>query len=47
MVNGKPLFTGKSENDQIIKIFKIMGTPNDKVYPDIKSLPDWNVRLSY
>jgi hypothetical protein len=43
MVNGKPLFTGVSENDQLKKIFKIRGTPNEKNYPDLKSLSEWNV----
>jgi len=42
MVNGKPLFTGVSESDQLKKIFRIRGTPNEKVYPEIKNLPDWN-----
>jgi hypothetical protein len=44
MINGKPLFTGVSEADQLKKIFKIRGTPNDKTYPDLKNLPDWNVK---
>jgi hypothetical protein len=43
MINGKPLFTGVSESDQLKKIFKIRGTPNEKNYPEIKNLPDWNV----
>ena len=43
MVNGKPLFAGVSESDQIKKIFKIRGTPNEKEYPDLKSFQDWNV----
>jgi hypothetical protein len=43
MVNGKPLFTGVSENDQLKKIFKIRGTPTEKTYPDLKSLSEWNV----
>lgn len=42
MVSGKPLFTGVNENDQLKKIFKIMGTPNVKTYPDIVNLPEWN-----
>lgn len=29
----KPLFPGKSEIDQINKIFKELGTPNDKIWP--------------
>jgi hypothetical protein len=43
MVSGKPLFTGTSEADQLKRIFKIRGTPNDKIYPDIVKLTDWNV----
>lgn len=43
MVNGKPLFAGVSESDQIKKIFKIRGTPNEKDYPDLLSFQDWNV----
>jgi len=43
MVNGKPLFPGVSESDQIKKIFKIRGTPNEKDYPDLATFSDWNV----
>jgi len=46
MVNGKPLFTGVSENDQLKKIFRIRGTPNEKTYPDIKTLSEWNVKTT-
>ena len=42
MVSGKPLFTGTSEPDQLKRIFKIRGTPNEKTYPDIVKLTDWN-----
>lgn len=42
MVSGKPLFTGTSEADQLKRIFKIRGTPNEKTYPDIVKLADWN-----
>ena len=42
MFSGKPLFTGLNDNDQIKKIFRIMGTPNEKVYPNIKKLSEWN-----
>jgi serine/threonine protein kinase len=41
MVNGKPLFMGTSEPDQLKKIFKIRGTPNESTYPGIKNLPEW------
>ena len=43
MVNGKPLFTGVSESDQLKKIFRIRGTPNEKSYPEIKTLSEYNV----
>ena len=42
MVNGKPLFAGVSETDQLKKIFKIRGTPDEKSYPDLKNLSEWN-----
>ena len=42
MVSGKALFTGLNDNDQIKKIFRIMGTPNENIYPGIKNLSDWN-----
>ena len=34
-----PLFPGKSEPDQLNRIFKDLGTPNDKIWPDYSSLP--------
>lgn len=41
MSNGKALFQGVNENDQLKKIFKIRGTPNEKTYPEVKELPEW------
>eukprot|EP00812_Abedinium_dasypus_P011500 NODE_5057_length_615_cov_779.405357.p1 GENE.NODE_5057_length_615_cov_779.405357~~NODE_5057_length_615_cov_779.405357.p1 ORF type:complete len:138 (-),score=36.00 NODE_5057_length_615_cov_779.405357:201-572(-) len=41
MVNGRPLFTGNNDADQLKKIFKIMGTPTEKIWPTITELPDW------
>ena len=46
MINGKPLFAGISENDQLKKIFRIMGTPNESIYPSVKNLPEWNVIIN-
>jgi cyclin-dependent kinase len=42
MVSGKALFTGVSDQDQIKKIFRIMGTPTEKSYNNIIKLPDWD-----
>ena len=38
---GNPLFPGDSEIDQIFKIFRILGTPNEKVWPGVSQLPDY------
>ncbi|CAL1701863.1 unnamed protein product [Somion occarium] len=38
---GHPLFPGDSEIDQIFKIFKILGTPNEETWPGVRQLPDY------
>ena len=40
----EPLFPGKSDIDEIDKIFKTLGTPNEKSWPDFVKLPGvrWN-----
>ena len=42
MVSKRPLFPGDSEIDQIYKIFRQLGTPDETVWPGVTSLPDWN-----
>lgn len=41
VMRGNPLFPGDSEIDQIFKIFRILGTPNDETWPGIRALPDY------
>ncbi|KAK6237154.1 hypothetical protein SCA6_012491 [Theobroma cacao] len=49
MVNQRPLFPGDSEIDELFKIFrcctllttKILGTPNEDIWPGVTSLPDF------
>jgi len=42
MINrGHPLFPGDSEIDQIFKIFRVLGTPNEDNWPGIRQLPDY------
>ncbi|GAB5364950.1 hypothetical protein AAMO2058_001014400 [Amorphochlora amoebiformis] len=43
MANGKPLFPGQADNDQLWKIFKILGSPNPKTWPGLTSLPEYKV----
>jgi len=38
---GQPLFPGDSEIDQIFKIFRILGTPNEENWPGVRQLPDY------
>ncbi|KAH9475262.1 Cyclin-dependent kinase catalytic subunit [Psilocybe cubensis] len=40
-MQGSPLFPGDSEIDQIFKIFRILGTPNEDVWPGVSQLPDY------
>ncbi|GAM22121.1 hypothetical protein SAMD00019534_052960 [Acytostelium subglobosum LB1] len=41
MVTGRPLFPGSGTSDQLFRIFKIMGTPNEAIWPTIKELPEY------
>ena len=38
----KPLFPGDSEIDQLFRIFRTLGTPNDAMWPGVTQLPDYN-----
>jgi cyclin-dependent kinase 1 len=42
MVTKRPLFPGDSEIDEIFKIFRLLGTPNEEVWPGVTALQDWN-----
>lgn len=42
MANGRPLFAGTSESDQLGKIFLLLGTPTEMDYPGIIDLPEYN-----
>jgi hypothetical protein len=37
----KPLFPGDSEIDQLFRIFRTLGTPDEKVWPGVTQLPDY------
>jgi len=41
MVNGRPLFPGANDSDQLMKIFKLLGTPNKKAWPALADLPEY------
>lgn len=41
IVSKRALFDGDSEQDQIRKIFRLMGTPNEDVWPGVSTLPNF------
>ena len=43
MVSGKPLFPGKTNEDQLLKIFKVMGTPTLDTWPGVSNYSEWKV----
>jgi cyclin-dependent kinase len=47
MVNGRPLFPGSSEQDQLQKIFKTLGTPTPKTWPGITELPEYKKTTTF
>mmetsp|Transcript_1794 Transcript_1794/g.2546 ORF Transcript_1794/g.2546 Transcript_1794/m.2546 type:complete len:307 (-) Transcript_1794:59-979(-) len=42
MATGHPLFPGSSVKDELFRIFKIRGTPTDKIWPALKELPEYD-----
>ncbi|GMM35126.1 cyclin-dependent serine/threonine-protein kinase [Saccharomycopsis crataegensis] len=41
MFTGRPLFPGSSNDDQLLTIFKIMGTPTERTWPGVSQLPNY------
>jgi len=41
MVNGRPLFPGTSDADQLLKIFEVLGTPSLESWPGMKELSEY------
>lgn len=39
MIILKPLFQGDSETDQILRIFRYLGTPTEEVWKGVSNLP--------
>jgi serine/threonine protein kinase len=41
LVTKQPLFPGDSEIDELYRIFRVCGTPNETIWPGVSKLPDW------
>jgi serine/threonine protein kinase len=37
-----PLFNGANDIDQIFRVFQVMGTPNESIWPGVQELPDFS-----
>ncbi|KAK6138267.1 hypothetical protein DH2020_028014 [Rehmannia glutinosa] len=42
LLNGKPIFPGKDEPEQLNKIFDICGTPSEEIWPGVSKIPWYN-----
>lgn len=42
MVIGRPVFCGESEIEQLLAIFRILGTPTAESWPAVQDLRDWH-----
>ncbi|RHZ85451.1 hypothetical protein Glove_65g83 [Diversispora epigaea] len=41
MASGRPLFPGSSIKDQLLRIFKVLGTPTEDTWPRVSQLPEY------
>ena len=46
ILTGRALFPGQDEFDQLYKIFRKLGTPNEEDWPGVTQLPEWNLKFS-
>jgi len=42
MLNSSPLFPGESDIEQLCCVLRVLGTPDEKIWPGMKELPDYN-----
>ncbi|KAI9336839.1 cyclin-dependent protein kinase [Zopfochytrium polystomum] len=47
MCSGKPLFPGKTNEDQLTKIFKLLGTPSEATWPHVSELSEYKKNFPY
>ncbi|XP_061186533.1 cyclin-dependent kinase 20-like [Saccostrea echinata] len=42
LLNNSPLFPGENDIEQLCQVLRVLGTPNEKIWPGISELPDYN-----
>lgn len=45
MFTGRPLFPGTANEDQLQKIFRLMGTPSERTWPGISAFPEYKTNF--
>ncbi|KAI8870121.1 protein serine/threonine kinase [Ramicandelaber brevisporus] len=45
MAMGRALFPGKTVRDQLVKIYKVLGTPTEQTWPGIVQYPDYKADI--
>ena len=45
--SGRPLFPGSDVDEQLKRIFKLVGTPTDRTWPNIVRLPEYKVYYTF
>jgi len=43
---GRPLFPGSDVEDQLKKIFKLLGEPTEENWPGVSLLPEYKVKFA-
>ncbi|KAL1916930.1 uncharacterized protein VTP21DRAFT_5127 [Calcarisporiella thermophila] len=47
MYTGRPLFPGTNNEDQLLKIFRLLGTPTEQTWPGVSQLPEYRRSFPY
>lgn len=47
MYSGKPLFPGKTNEDQLLRIFKLLGTPTEQTWPHVSEYTEYKKTFPY
>jgi serine/threonine protein kinase len=45
LISRHPLFPGDSEIDELFRIFRTLGTPNEEIWPGVTHLPDYQAHF--
>ncbi|KAK2163635.1 hypothetical protein LSH36_76g05036 [Paralvinella palmiformis] len=42
LLNNSPIFPGENDIDQLCCVLRVLGTPNEQMWPGLSELPDYN-----